>query len=94
MMSLELWALARQKIVSGRYTMLVLDEFTYPLECGWVPLPEVLEVLKSRPSGMHIVITGRRPPLELEDLADSVMEIVAVKHHLDKGIRAQEGIEY
>jgi cob(I)alamin adenosyltransferase len=92
--SLELWSLAKQKIASGRYALLVLDEFTYPLEYGWIPLPEVLEVLKGRPAGMHIVITGRCPPGELVDLADSVMEITALKHHLQKGIKAQSGIEY
>jgi cob(I)alamin adenosyltransferase len=81
--SIELWALTRQKIASGKYAMLVLDEFTYPLEYGWIPLPEVLEVLKGRPVEMHIVITGRYPPQALIDLADSVM-----------GIRAQPGIEY
>jgi cob(I)alamin adenosyltransferase len=92
--SLELWALARQKVASGSYGMLVLDEFTYPLEYGWIPLQEVLEVLKTRPPSMHIVITGRRPPEALVELADCVTEMSALKHHLEKGIRAQPGIEY
>jgi cob(I)alamin adenosyltransferase len=92
--SIDLWALARQKIASGSYDLLVLDEFAYPLEYGWLPLPEVLAVLKQRPAGLHIVITGRYPPQELIDLADSVMEITAIKHHLEKGIKAQPGIEF
>jgi cob(I)alamin adenosyltransferase len=92
--SLELWALAIEKIASGKYDMLVLDEFAYPLEYGWIPLPEVLEILKTRPEGLHIVITGRFPPDELIELADSVVEIISVKHHLEKGTKAQPGIEF
>ncbi len=93
-LSLELWSLAKQKISSGSYDMLVLDEFAYPLQYGWIEMTEVLEVLKQRPAGLHIVITGRNPPDELIDLADEVSEIISIKHHLEKGIKAQSGIEY
>jgi cob(I)alamin adenosyltransferase len=90
----ELWNVAKEKINSGNYEMLILDEFTYPLKFGWVSMVEVGEVLKNRPPGMHVVITGRDAPQELIDLADTVMEIQPIKHHLDKGIPAQPGIEF
>ncbi len=92
--SVELWKVATEKINSGRYDMLVLDEFTYPLKFGWVPMQEVEKVLINRPAGLHVVITGRDALQELIDLADTVMEIRSIKHHLDKGIRAQPGIEF
>ena len=92
--SVELWKVVREKINSGQYDMLILDEFTYPLKFGWVPMQEVEKVLIRRPSGLHVIITGRGAPQELIDLADTVMEIRPIKHHLDKGIRAQPGIEF
>jgi cob(I)alamin adenosyltransferase len=92
--SVELWNLAAERINSGNYDMLILDEFTYPLKFGWVQMSEVGKVLKNRPAKLHVIITGRDAPQELIDLADTVMEIRSIKHHLDKGIPAQPGIEY
>jgi cob(I)alamin adenosyltransferase len=92
--SVELWNLAAAKINSGNYDMLILDEFTYPLKFGWVPISEVGKILKNRPASLHVIITGRDAPQELIDMADTVMEIRPVKHHLDKGIPAQPGIEF
>jgi len=93
-LAIELWGLAKEKINSGAYHMVVLDEFTYPLRYGWLPLEEVLDVLRNRPGEVHVVITGRGAPQELIDFADAVAEIREVKHHLRKGIKAQPGIEF
>jgi cob(I)alamin adenosyltransferase len=90
----ELWNSVKEKINSGEYDMLILDEFTYPLKFGWLRINEVRETLQNRPSGLHIIITGREAPQELIDLADMVIEIRQIKHHLNKGIQAQPGIEY
>lgn len=93
-LAIELWSLAREKINSGAYHMVILDEFTYPLRYGWLPVEEVLDVLRHRPEEVHVVITGRDAPPELIDFADTVSEIREVKHHLRKGIKAQPGIEF
>lgn len=92
--SIELWDNVKDKIKSGNYNMLILDEFTYPLKFGWISIEEVKQILMSRPPQLYIVITGRDAPQELIDLADTVMEIRSIKHHLDQGIPAQQGIEY
>ena len=92
-LALELWNDAREMINSKAYRMVILDEFTYPLKYGWLPLDEVLQTLRKRPSGVHVVITGRDAPQELIDFADVVTEMKEIKHHLKKGIKAQEGIE-
>ena len=93
-LAIELWDLAKEKINSGAYHMVILDEFTYPLRYGWLPINEVLDVLRHRPEEVHIVITGRNAPRELIDFADTVVEIREVKHHLRKGIKARPGIEF
>lgn len=88
------WVRCLEAIESGEYDLVVLDEFTYPLAYGWLPLPEVVEALRRRHSAVHVVITGRRAPPELVELADLVTEMVEVKHPLQKGIPAQPGIEF
>ncbi|MCI0527914.1 MAG: cob(I)yrinic acid a,c-diamide adenosyltransferase [Nitrospira sp.] len=88
------WNICKEKIQSGQYDIVVLDELTYTLTYGWLPMDEVLEVLKNRPEGLHVIITGRDAPQELIDFADLVTEMRKIKHPYDQGIRAQLGIEY
>lgn len=89
----ELWESAQAKIASGDYQVIILDEFTYPLAYEWIPLPEVLETLRQRPPGLHVVITGRSAPQELVDFADLVTEMREIKHPYKQGIKAQKGID-
>jgi len=90
----ECWELAQQKIASGQYDIVVLDEITYPLSYGWIPVEEVIDVLRQRPQGLHVIITGRDAPQELIDFADLVTEMREVKHPYQKGLKAQPGIDF
>ena len=87
------WQKARAAILSGDYFMVTLDELTYPLIYGWLALDDVLNTLRQRPSQVHVVITGRRCPSELIEVADTVTEMSKVKHAFNAGIPAQRGIE-
>ncbi len=87
------WQKARATILAGEHFLVVLDEITYPLIYGWLPLEDVLETLRSRPREVHVVLTGRRCPQEIIALADTVTEMVKVKHAFNAGIPAQRGIE-
>ena len=87
------WEKARAAILSGEHFLVVLDEITYPLIYGWLPLQDVLRVLRERPRDVHVVLTGRRAPPELIELADTVTEMQLVKHAFRAGIPAQRGIE-
>src|SRR2546425_2837417 len=88
------WELCRQKILSGNYDLLVLDEMTYVLKYGWLSWEEIRDTLDQRPAGMHVVVTGRYAPPELVAYADLVSEIIEVKHPYLAGIKAQKGIEF
>jgi len=89
------WALAREKILSDQYDIVILDEITYAFNYGWLDLEEVLEVLRQRPPRLHVVLTGRNAPQKLIDFADLVTEMRLVKHpYRDQGIPAQPGIEF
>jgi cob(I)alamin adenosyltransferase len=90
----ECWELAREKIASGQYGIVVLDEMTYPMSYGWIPVEEVIDTLRQRPEGLHVIITGRDAPQELIDFADLVTEMREVKHPHQKGLKAQPGIDF
>lgn len=89
------WELAKQKIASGEYDLVILDEFTYPLAFGWLDPGEVIEWLRAyKPPQMHLIITGRDAPPLLIEYADLVTEMREVKHPFAIGVKAQAGIEY
>jgi cob(I)alamin adenosyltransferase len=90
----ECWEMARQKIASGQYDIVVLDEMTYPMSYGWIPVEEVIDALRQRPQGLHVIITGRDAPQELIDFADLVTEMREVKHPYQKGLKARPGIDF
>ncbi len=87
------WQKCKAAILSGDYFLVVLDEITYPLIYGWMPLDDVLHTLKNRPKHVHVVLTGRDCPQEIIDLADTVTEMTMIKHAFDAGIPSQRGIE-
>ena len=89
----EGWLGAKALILSGEFFMVVLDEITYPLIYGWLPLDDVLATLRERPKHVHVVLTGRRCPPEIIELADTVTEMTLVKHAFKAGVPAQRGIE-
>lgn len=87
------WQLCREKINSGQYDIIVLDEITYPINYGWIALDEVIETLRNRPKDLHVVLTGRHAPQGLIDFADLVTEMQEVKHPFSSGIKAQPGVD-
>jgi cob(I)alamin adenosyltransferase len=88
------WLLAADAIASGRYELVVLDELTYPLNWGWIDTEEAVEAIRSRPAHVNVVATGRDAPAALIEIADTVTEMVNVKHAYDRGIVARRGLDF
>jgi cob(I)alamin adenosyltransferase len=89
------WRLAQEKIATGGYDLILLDEFTYPLHYEWLDTGEVVDWLREhKPPDLHLVITGRYAPEGLIEFADLVTEMTKVKHPHDQGITAQAGVEF
>ncbi len=88
------WEVAKEKLSSGRYEMLILDELTYAVKYGWVPVDDVVAGVQGRAPKTNVVVTGRDAPEELVQIADTVTEMRNVKHAFDRGIKAKKGIEY
>jgi cob(I)alamin adenosyltransferase len=81
-------------IASAEFDVLILDELTYPLTYGWLDVARVLEALRARAPGTHVVVTGRDAHPALVEAADLVTEMRLIKHpYRDQGIGAQPGIE-
>ena len=88
------WEVAKLKLASGDYDMLILDELTYAVTFGWVPVEDVVAAVKGRAPKTNVVITGRDAAPELIEIADTVTEMRMVKHAYERGITARKGIEY
>lgn len=88
------WELARATIAAGEHRLVVLDELTYPVNWGWVPVDEVAAALRDRPEHVNVIVTGRDAPAELIAVADTVTEMTKVRHAYDRGIRAKRGIDF
>ena len=88
------WQLAAATIAAGEHQLVVLDEITYPMNWGWIDSDAVLEAIRSRPAHVNIVATGRDAPTGLVEVADTVTEMVKVRHAYDRGIRARRGIDF
>ena len=90
----EGWAEVKRRIENETYEFLLLDELTYAIKYGWIPEQEIVETLTNRPGFQHVVVTGRDASPALIEAADLVSEVVKIKHPMDQGIRAQQGIEW
>lgn len=90
----DAWEVVAEKLASGDYDLLVLDELTYPIKYGWVPVADVVKAIKERAPKTSVIVTGRDAPDELIEVADTVTEMRKVKHAYDEGISAMKGIEF
>lgn len=91
---LKLWRAIELEVLTGRYDVLVIDEFMAAYQYELIPQDEAIRFLEEKPEGLEIVLTGRNPKEEVLELADYVSEIRKVKHPFDQGIYARKGIEY
>jgi cob(I)alamin adenosyltransferase len=90
----EAWAHAKAVIAAGTHRLVVLDEITYPVNWGWIGLEDVVATIRERPETVNVVCTGRDAPAALMEIADTVTDMVKVKHAYDTGVLAKKGIDY
>jgi cob(I)alamin adenosyltransferase len=90
----EAWRHAQEVIAAGGHRLVILDEITYPMNWGWIPVEEVVATLRDRPADVNVVLTGRDAPEALVEVADTVTEMRKIKHAYDRGVLAKKGIDY
>ncbi|TXC86015.1 cob(I)yrinic acid a,c-diamide adenosyltransferase [Metabacillus litoralis] len=94
------WKIAKDTVMSGQYDVVVLDELnnalaidSFPID-DVLPIEEVKELIRTKPSHVNLIITGRHAKDEIIELADLVSVVNVEKHYYDEGIPAVKGIEY
>src|SRR5712692_9430839 len=88
------WETAKGMVSDPSYRLVLLDELNIVLRYDYLPLDEVVTVLKAKPRDLHVVVTGRNAPPALIEAADLVTEMTLVKHPFRAGVKAQKGIEF
>lgn len=93
--SRDIWEFCQQKIRSQHYDLVVLDEINYCCGYGWINGAEIADFIRrEKPPWMHLLLTGRKAPAEVIEVADTVTEMRKEKHAFDNGISAQQGVEF
>ena len=86
--------LAKEKMISKEYDIIILDEINYALNLQLLSINQVIELIKIRPKQTSIVLTGNYAPDEIIQVADLVTEMNEIKHPYQQGIKAKRGIDY
>jgi len=86
---------AKEKLLSGKYQMVIFEEINYVLHYQFLPETEFIDLLLKKPESTHVVCTGRDASEKLIEMADLVTEMKMIKHPFEEqGIPAQKGIEF
>ena len=86
--------ISTNKIQSGNYDIVILDEVNYAINLGLVKLEDVLNLIKSKPPALDLVLTGNYAKEEIIELADLVTEMKEIKHPFQQGKKAKKGIDF
>ena len=86
--------ISKQAMLSGKYDIVILDEVNVAIYYNLIDEKEVLEFLKEKPENVELILTGRKTPSSIIELADLVTEMREIKHYYKNGLLAREGIEY
>jgi len=86
--------ISNEKIQSGKYDIVILDEINYAVNLNLISLDDVIDLIKSKPENVDLVLTGNYAKEEVIEAADLVTEMKEIKHPFQKGIKAKEGIDF
>lgn len=85
---------SKERIQSDKYNIVILDEVNYAINLGLIDKKEVLDIIKSKPEKLNLVLTGNHAKQEIIDAADLVTEMKEIKHPFKSGIKAKKGIDF
>ena len=90
----EALRISKEKILSKKFDIVILDEINYAIDLSLVELNPVLDLIKSKPSNVTLVLTGNHAKDEIIQSADLVTEMKEIKHPFKSGIKAKKGIDF
>ena len=83
-----------RKISSRNFDLVILDEVNYAIDLGLINIEDIIELIKTKPDNLDVVLTGNNAKQEIIDLADLVTEMKEIKHPFKSGIKAKKGIDF
>jgi len=86
--------ISREKIASGKFDVVILDEINYAIQLELLKLDDVIDLIKSKPAELDLVLTGNHAAKEVIELADLVTEMKEIKHPFKSGLKAKKGIDF
>src|SRR6188508_1523319 len=90
-------ALSREKIDSGEFELVILDEILGAVDQGQVDLEQVIDLIETRPHAVNLLLTGhdanKRFLDQLLPVVDLASEMVKLKHPFDEGHQARKGLD-
>ncbi len=92
--AVEALAIAKEKIASQKYNIVILDEVNYAINLGLIDVEDVMNLIKTKPENVNLVLTGNHVRDEIVEMADLVTEMKEIKHPFKSGIRAKKGIDF
>lgn len=93
--SRAIWEFSKAKIRSGEFDMVLLDEINYCSSYQWISGQEIADFITSeKPAWLHLILTGRNAAPEVIAIADTVTEMMPIKHAFNQGIKAEQGVEF
>jgi len=90
----EALALARSRMLSGSWDILVLDEINTAVTLGLLDVKDVLDLIAAKPPQLHLLLTGRDAHPDVIKAADMATEMRNIKHPYTSGVPARKGIDY
>jgi cob(I)alamin adenosyltransferase len=85
---------AKQKIASGNYDIMILDEINYAARLNLVSQQDILDIIAAKPERTSLVLTGNYVPEAIMAAADLVTEMREIKHPYQRGMKAKKGIDF
>ena len=90
----EAMRISNEKIQSDNYDIIILDEINYAVNLNLISVDDVINMIKSKPNNLDLILTGNYAKEKIIEIADLVTEMREIKHPFQQGIKAKKGIDF
>ena len=85
--------LAEEVIAGGEYDVVILDEVNVAVDFRLIGLEDLLNLMRSKPQHVELILTGRYAKSEVMREADLVTEMLDIQHYYGQGVESRKGID-
>ena len=84
--------ISNEKIQSGKYDIVILDEINYAVNLNLIEIKDVLDLINSKPQNVDLVLTGNYAKDQVIEVADLVTEMKEIKHPFNRVLKQKKGL--